>query len=203
MIRINLLPQEERTVKTRRASAVGWAVYPGAAAAALVASAVLITAMQTSRNRSLEKDIAAAEKQTASLAPQIARISDLARERADMDLRISLIRRLEAGRYVRVQMLDELSRQLPDHVWLTAAREAPPGKVTVEGVTFSNLMVSDFMQRLEASPLYENVDLVVTQKGTIEDRDVTKFTLTAQVSGDLGVTAKPAAPKQTVRRRES
>ena len=30
-----------------------------------------------------------------------------------------------------------------------------------------------------------------------------KFTLTAQVSGDLGVTAAPISDKQTVRKRES
>lgn len=203
MIRINLLPQEERTVRARRAPSVGWAVLPATAAAALVVLVALSTAMQTSKIHSLQKDISSAEKQTAALAPQIQRISDLAHERADMDLRISLIRRLESSRYVRVQMMDELSRQLPDHMWLTSARETSPGHVDLEGVTFSNLMVSDFMQRLENSPLYENVDLVVTEKGTIEDRDVIKFTMTAQVSGNLGVTGEPAAPKQTVRRRES
>ncbi len=49
----------------------------------------------------------------------------------------------------------------------------------IEGVTFSNLLVADFMSRLEASPLYGNVDLQVAEKGTIDQRNVVKFKITA------------------------
>jgi hypothetical protein len=44
--------------------------------------------------------------------------------------------------------------------------------VQIEGVTFSNLVVADLMSRLESSDLFEKVDLVVTEKGAIEGRDV-------------------------------
>ena len=118
-----------------------------------------------------------------------------------MDLRISLIKRLESSRYVRVQMMDEVSRTLPDHVWLSAVRETSPGRVQLEGTTFSNLMVADFMQRLEDSPLFEGVDLSISQKGTMEDRDVIRFTLTANCSADLGVTAAQPV-KQPIQKRE-
>ncbi len=203
MIRINLLPPDERVARARKGPVVPWFAWPVAAAAAITLLAFATVGMQASRIRVLEKDISKAEAETASLAPQIERIGQLARERADMDLRMSLLKRLESSRYVRVQMLDELSRQLPDHVWLTALREAGPGRVQIDGVTFSNLMVADFMQRLESSPLYESVDLTVSERGTMEDRDVLKFTLTAHVSADLGVTGPVPEPKQGVRRRES
>ena len=52
----------------------------------------------------------------------------------------------------------------------------------VEGVTFSNLLVADFMSRMEASPLYGNVDLVVAEKGTIDQRSVVKFKITASMT---------------------
>jgi len=203
MIRINLLPPEERIARTRKGPAVPWFAWPVGTGVVLVALAFASVAVQGSRLRTLQRDISTAQAQTASLAPQIERIGQLAKERADMDLRISLLKRLESSRYVRVQMLDELSRELPDHVWVTAVRETAPGKVQIDGVTFSNLMVADFMQRLEASPLYETVDLTVSERGTMEDREVLKFTLTAHVSADLGVTAEPPDPKQGVRRRES
>jgi type IV pilus assembly protein PilN len=203
MIRINLLPPEERIARSRKGPAVPWFAWPVGAAVVLVALAFASVAVQGSRIRTLQRDIGTAQAQTAALAPQIERIGQLAKERADMDLRISLLKRLESSRYVRVQMLDELSRELPDHVWVTAVRETAPGKVQIEGVTFSNLMVADFMQRLETSPLYEAVDLTVSERGTMEDREVLKFTLTAHVSADLGVTAEPPDPKQGVRRRES
>ncbi len=203
MIRINLLPAEERVGQARKMPAVSWMVGPVTAAAALVMVIFAATAVQTAQIRSLEKEVSKAERETASLAPQIDRIGQLAKERADMDLRISLIKRLESSRYVRVQMLDEVSRQLPDHVWLSGVKESTPGSVQITGVTFSNLMVADFMQRLENSPLYEKVDLSVSEKGTMEDRDVIKFTLTAQVSAELGVTAPAPPPKSKVTKRES
>ncbi len=203
MIRINLLPPEERIARARKGRAVPWFAWPVGVGAAVVALAFASVTVQSARIRALERDISKAQAETASLAPQIERIGQLAKERADMDLRMSLLKRLEGSRYVRVQMMDELSRELPDHVWVTAVRETSPGKVQVDGVTFSNLMVADFMQRLESSPLYEAVDLTVSERGTIEDRDVLKFTLTAHVSADLGATAEPAQPKPGVRRRES
>jgi hypothetical protein len=38
------------------------------------------------------------------------------------------------------------------------------------------------MSRLEASPLYEGVDLVIAEKGTIDQRNVVKFKVTASMS---------------------
>jgi type IV pilus assembly protein PilN len=203
MIRINLLPAEERSAKSQGAPRVSWTVWPIAGLSVLVMAIVGTTTVQTSKIKSLETDITRAESQTASLAPQIQRISDLGKERADMDLRMSVLTRLQSSRYLRVQIMDELSRQLPDHVWLTDAKEKTPGNMLIEGVTFSNLMVSDFMQRLEASPIFDNVDLVISEKGALDDRDVVKFTMTAHVSGDLGATAPQPVQKQTLRKRES
>jgi hypothetical protein len=39
--------------------------------------------------------------------------------------------------------------------------------------------VADFMTRLEASPLYGSVDLLVAEKGQIDQRNVVKFKITA------------------------
>jgi len=48
----------------------------------------------------------------------------------------------------------------------------------------SNLVVSDFMSRLERSPLFANVELGVAETGLIIDRDVVKFRITCQVTPD-------------------
>jgi hypothetical protein len=56
-----------------------------------------------------------------------------------------------------------------------------------EGVTFSNLIVADFMTRLDRSPYFAEVDLSVAERGMIDERPVTQFTMTA----DLTPTAQP------------
>jgi type IV pilus assembly protein PilN len=82
-----------------------------------------------------------------------------------------------------VKLVDEISKCIPEHLWLTSFEEMPgANKIQVEGVTFSNILVADFMSRLEASPLYGGVDLIVAEKGTIDQRNVVKFKVTAAMT---------------------
>jgi type IV pilus assembly protein PilN len=136
--------------------------------------------MQVSR---LQADIARAEQEADKLRPQIQTINELTQKRQELERRLGVITNLDKQRLTRVKLVDELSRCIPEHLWLTAYEEVPgTTKVQVEGVTFSNLIVADFMSRLEASPLYADVDLVVAEKGTIDQRNVVKFKVTATMT---------------------
>jgi type IV pilus assembly protein PilN len=185
MIRINLLPREERA---QRRSAVqfnaGEMIIP---VAVLVAAALVITGTalsQRSRVVSLEHSIAEVDAQSRALAPQIERVNRLAQERAELDLRLGIINKLEKGRTQSVRIMDELARCVPDHLWMTLAQQDAGSQLNLEGVTYSNLVVSDFMSRLERSPMFANVELGVAESGQIVDRDVVKFRLTCQVTPD-------------------
>lgn len=189
MIRVNLLPREEKA--QRRASSgpafqfkVGDMVLPGIV---LGVAAVLIagTAMgQRSRIATMQKSITDVEAQSRALAPQIARVNQLAQERAELDLRMGVINRLEKGRTQSVKLMDELARCVPDHLWLSGATQDAGTTLTLEGVTFSNLVVSDFMSRLDRSPMFANVELDVAQSATTTDKSVVNFRLTCQVTPD-------------------
>ena len=108
----------------------------------------------------------------------------LAQERAELDLRLGIINKLEKGRTQSVRLMDELARCVPDHLWLTPAEQDAASSLTLEGVTFSNLVVSDFMSRLERSPMFANVELEVAERGKVAERDVVKFRITCQVTPD-------------------
>lgn len=186
MIRVNLLPREE---KSQRASVaidfkVGDMVLPGAVVglAALVIAGTAVS--QHSRITALQTSISQVESESRALAPQIARVNQLAQERAELDLRMGIINRLEKGRTQSVRLMDELAKCVPDHLWLTGATQDAGNALSLEGVTYSNLVVSDFMARLERSPLFANVELQVAEKGTTGDHDVVKFRLTCQVTPD-------------------
>jgi type IV pilus assembly protein PilN len=185
MIRINLLPREE---KAQRQSSVhfkvGDLVIPGVMvlAAALVVAGTALS--QHSRATKLSKEIAEVEAQSRALQPQIERVNRLAQERAELDLRLGIINRLEKGRTQSVRLMDELARCVPDHMWLNGAMQQGGGGLSVDGVTFSNLVVSDFMSRLERSPMFANVELEVAEHATMETRSVVKFRMTCQVTPD-------------------
>jgi type IV pilus assembly protein PilN len=185
MIRINLLPKEE---KAPRPAAItfkaGDLVVP---AVLLVTTALVIGGMglsQYSRATSLARSIAEVDEQSRALAPQIERVNRLAQERAELDLRLGIIARLEQGRAQSVRLMDDLARCVPDHLWLSGATQDSPGSLSVEGVTFSNLVVSDFISRLERSSLFANVELDFAERGMVNDREVVKFRVTCSVTPD-------------------
>ena len=185
MIRINLLPREERT---QRRSTIEFKAGEVLLPAAIVMTAVIVMAgialSQHSRVMSLTRSIAERDAESRALAPQIERVNRLAQERAELDLRLGIINKLEQGRTQSVRVMDELARCVPDHLWMTLAQQDAGSQLDLEGVTYSNLVVSDFMSRLERSPMFASVELGVAERGQIEDRDVVKFRITCQVTPD-------------------
>jgi type IV pilus assembly protein PilN len=184
MIRVNLLPREEKA--QRKAVSIdfkmGDMVLPGAVLglAGLVIAGTVMS--QRSQINGLQSSISQVDNEARALAPQIARVNQLAQERAELDLRMGIINRLEKGRTQSVRLMDELAKCVPDHLWLSGATQEASGSLALEGVTYSNLVVSDFMSRLERSPMFANAELEVAEKGNVTDKTVVKFRLTCQVT---------------------
>ncbi len=189
MIRINLLPAEEKAARKsitlkRPTGVLAPLLLLGIGVTVVVASVV----QQQAQVRSLEHDLRAVESEISRLAPEVALVERLGKERAELDLRLSVIDRLSEKRFDAVRLVDELDRAVPDYLWITAAVQTGPDQMNVEGVTFSNLIIADYMTRLDRSPYFANVDLGVAERGSIDERDVVKFKL----SMNLTPTAQPA-----------
>ncbi len=186
MIRINLLPREE--IVTTRA----WSIpqVGNFAPLALVVAALLtcgvVHQLQAGRINRLQQTVAEEEAETRRLAPEIAKIKRLNQQRKDLNDRLDVITELDHDRYFRVHLLDELNRSMPDNMWLTNFEENGDGSYSVEGVTFSNFLVSDFLQNITNSPWFGSVNLLVAEKGEIGDVRVVKFKAQA-------TTTRPAA----------
>jgi type IV pilus assembly protein PilN len=180
MIRINLLPREE-VPRQRRVKLPELSTF-----APLVLVVVALGAMgimglyQSQKMNALELTIAAEEAESRRLAPEIAKIKRLDAQRASLNQRLTVIGELDRDRYFRVHLLDELNRALPEHLWLTRCEDRGGDLYALEGVTFSNFLVSDFLQNLARSPYFTGLNLEVAERGTIDDVDVVKFKLQAQ-----------------------
>ena len=188
MIQVNLLPKEERVpepslaVQAPRARVWVTALVAGA----LVLPLGGLYVMQRTKISSIKADIQAAEVETRKLQPQIDRINQLMAEREQLNMRLAVVQELTRQRFLAVEMLDDLATQVPDYLWLTKVAEAGAGQITVEGMTFTNLMVAELMSRMEDSRLFENVNLTMAEKAKKQgnsdvERPVYTFTLTARV----------------------
>jgi type IV pilus assembly protein PilN len=188
MIRINLMPAEERAQKVRRVRSggskppSGGLLLPIAILAGVVVLIAGMAVQQQAQVHMLASEVARVEQESKALAPQIAMVERLSRERADLDLRLSLIDRLSRGRFESVKLMDELDRAVPDHMWLTSMQTAGENQVSLDGVTFSNLIIADLMIRLDRSPLFSDVALGNASRGIIDERDVVQFKLTMNVT---------------------
>ncbi len=175
MIRINLLPREElpkqRSIKLPQVGAF-------APLAMVLVAVVVITASyfhQSKQISALNVTIAEEEAESRRLAPEIAKIKRLNKQRKDLNDRLDVITDLDRDRYFRVHLMDELNRSLPEHMWLTRFEDIGGDSYQVEGVTFSNFLISDFLQSVTNSPWFAAVDLTVAEKGAIGDVQVIKF----------------------------
>ena len=184
MIRVNLLPQEDK--KSRRKislpSISGGAVVWGVVVIVLYAGVVLsVSALQVKKLKGLEHKITDAKEESARLAPQLAKIRKLTKEREEVNRRLGIIASLDRDRYLRVQMLNDISMNLPANCWLVKLTEQGGTNVSIEGVTFSNYIIADLMNNLDKSKRFDNTALKVAEEGEIEEHRVIQFTLNSRV----------------------
>lgn len=185
MIRINLLPREEKS-----SSDVSFAmpnvadlVLPVAMFAIALIAVGGTAIAQKMKVDALAKSVAAVDEQSRAIAPQIARVNQLALERAELDLRLGIIDKLQHGRTRTVRVMDEIARCVPDHLWFGSAQEEEGG-LTIEGSTFSMLVVSEFISRLERSSLFADVEMESAEKSKLEDQDVVEFRIKCRITPD-------------------
>ena len=181
MIRINLLPREDAPRQINfKMPAIG-AFVPFVIFGAVAVACVGVFFVQQGSIAGLQDQVAKAKQESQALAPQIARIKQLQREREQLDQRLDVITNLDEERYFRVHLLSEIARRMPENCWLNAVRETSPTQVEIEGTTFSNFIVADFLRDLQASEYYHALDLVQIERGTIEDVTVLNFVISAEV----------------------
>ena len=195
MILINLLPHREEKRKQRKR-----AFYAGLGVAALVGVAVAgawftvlqqMTAAQVSRNEFLRNEIKRLDAQVKDIATLRAEIDALtARQKSVEDLQIE--------RNTPVYLLDELSRQTPEGIYLTAIKQAAQ-LVTVNGVAQTNERVSEFLRNtansstwLEKPELVEIKAASVTTAGR-EARRLYEFTMRVSIKKPSSTAAAAGA----------
>jgi type IV pilus assembly protein PilN len=184
MIKINLLPLEDRkktrSIKLPALSGAAF-VWPVLVIGLFFAVIFAVSTLQAKKMKELETKIAEAKKESAALAPQLKRIRQLTREREEVNKRLGIIAALDKDRYLRVKLLNDISEKLPANCWLTSLKEQNGSKVSMDGVTFSNYVIADFMNNLEKSDHFGEVRLKLAQEGKIMEYNVIKFSLESMV----------------------
>jgi type IV pilus assembly protein PilN len=195
MIRINLVaPEKAAKAKTRIAA--GPAISTGALTGLVLpflfvaASLLLIGAalwLQSNKLKDLETRIAADEKRQRDLQAIKQQVDQFQQRKAILENKVLVIEQLRLAQKSPVHMLDEISKALPDYVWLTGMDEVR-GSIRFQGQSNSLAAVADFIGGLQRSGWFPVVDLGTAQ----EQRSIVNFTVTGSFK-DPEVAAKEKA----------
>lgn len=196
MILINLLPHREEKRRARKRSffiGLGVAALAGLVIVGIWYSVLQqMTAAQQARNTFLKTEIARLEAQIKDIATLRAEIEALkARQKAVEDL--------QTNRNVPVYLLDELVKQTPEGIYLTAIRQADR-VVTVTGVAQTNERVSEFLRNtqynskwLERPELVE-IKAVSVQTANREQRRLFDFSMRVTLKRPAAAAPAASAP---------
>ena len=156
MIRINLLTVDRERAKRKAKFQVGQKVTV-ACSLILVAAALVVGWWFWSLQRTsadLDQQIADAERETQRLQSVIQQVAQFEARRAQLQQRVTLIEELRKGQTGPVHLLDQISKALPEAMWLNTLRQQG-NELTIEGQCTSLNALSDFVSGLEASNLFE------------------------------------------------
>jgi len=128
------------------------------------------------RINSTQTEISRVEQELAELKVKIGKIKELEKLKADVTKKLNVLTQLRREKTGPVNRLLTISQSVPDTLWLTRYAESG-ASVTVNGIAFNEELIADFMRRLEVSPDFKNVELIVSEQVIISGMKLKKFEL--------------------------
>jgi len=218
-MRINLLAPERATKKK---TGGGGPSMPSAGAlqsylllALFAGGAAVLCAglwwLQSNKLADLDTRIAADQKRQKELEAIKKQVDEFQMKKATLENKVAVIEMLRTAQKSPVHMLDEVSKSLPDYVWL-AQMDETRGSVRFSGQSNSLAAVADFISSLQTSGWFPTVELVSTKEqnalvnfvlqGNFKDPEVAaKEKAAAEAAEAAAAAAPPPAPKQGRRTR--
>ena len=172
-MRINLLPhrQVKRAERQRQFGVMG--VLAAVAAGAIVFSGWQFLSLkkesQIERNGRLELAIGKLDK-------EIADIKDLKDQISSVLERKQIVENLQTNRSQAVVILDELTRQLPEGLYLKSIKQQG-NLITIEGVADTNARVATLVRNLTVSNWMQSPNLIEIKASTVNGIKQNDFTM--------------------------
>ncbi len=178
MIKINLLV-EARAEKVARAPliAFGAASINNFIVLGLVIAGLAYVGIRywrlTSKLSAIQAEIVTNQREVERLKPIIAEVESYKKKNAELKHKIEVIEQLKQNQYGPVRIMDEVSKALPDLLWLT--RMGLTGNVvSMQGQALNENAVANFISNLAASPFFAEPSLKIMSQ---DDKGVFSFDL--------------------------
>lgn len=185
MIKINLVSEAPTAVATKRKRPE---VSMGVKQGDLILLAVLLISLAvvggqwyllSSRKAELQETERVRRAERDELQEFIKRVEELEQTREVLRHKIQVINNLKTNQRGPVRIMDEVSRALPDLVWLTAMR-LENNVITLQGIAMDENAVANYIRNLQSSPFFPAEPTLNTMNR--QPQSTFSFTLTCTVT---------------------
>jgi type IV pilus assembly protein PilN len=184
MIKINLLRPEKKEVASGGGTAISYAeeARPSGLSIPALVGAVALTVigiglmyfLQAGRLASETKLLEERKLRKAELEKVLKELELIEATKLELDKKIKIIGDLKLRQKDAVLMMDKMSRCLPEWVWLTNLTLTGEA-VTINGKALSNNLIADFINNLQNSNFFTNVQLKTTARKKEAGIDIFDF----------------------------
>jgi Tfp pilus assembly protein PilN len=127
----------------------------------------------------VDTEIASAQTELERLKTVAALVDRSVARKLELTERLGLIDRLHRTQRDPVELLQTISRSVPDGLWLLELKQTGQA-VQIEGRATSLTALTDFVERLQTSGRFARpVDIVTTNMEVVQDASVVRFALKA------------------------
>lgn len=106
-----------------------------------------------SERKRLDDDIAKARLEADRLKSIIEEVKEYEAKKSSLESKIQLINALKTNQKGPVRLMDEISKALPDLVWLSTL-DVANNQITMKGKTLSPNAVATYLENLKKSPFF-------------------------------------------------
>lgn len=177
MIKINLLvAREERKKESIRKEATIFVL-----AMVLVLVGIGLAQWMSSRQReTIISQIVNAEAELKRLEIIKREINKAKANKKILQEKLKIIDTLNLNRARPIQIMSLLASEIPEKMWLKSL-DKKDQVLKLEGVALDDETIANFMKSLQQSKMFTGVQLVVTERVTIEKLNLKKFTMICRI----------------------
>jgi type IV pilus assembly protein PilN len=167
MIKINLLAEGKRPAAVRRATPTGESFLQGENIALLMlivsflVPLLVVGALYFKFHRELEAkkaEVAAANEEVLKLQSVLEEVEEFKAKKAELERKIRVINDLRDNQRGPVQVMDAISRALPELLWLDRMNMGP-NQITLSGRAFNFNAIANFAENLDHVPEFKEPNL--------------------------------------------
>jgi len=179
MIKINLLVgREERKKESIRKEAIIF----GLAMVLVLFSIGLVHWMSSKERETIITQIRNSKDELKRLEVIKREINKAKANKKMLQEKLNIIQTLNTNRTRPIQIMSFLASKIPDKMWLNSL-DKKNERLTLQGIALDDETIANFMKKLQQSKLFTSVELVVTERVTIEKINLKKFNMICTIRG--------------------